>query len=408
MRPKNINKSCDRAQPVAHPFRGEGFQKFHHPTPGQSGGRDFSRAVDPSNNEALAPEVSQHTHPVTPNGVRRVRNLSSINASSQHSQEKENLSSRPEWPDAFSSAPHSGASGHVAEGSWQHPSPLQTTGTTTKRNTLPTHPASVHLVGAGPGDPELLTRKALRLLESADVVLHDALVSPEILQLIPAHTEIIDVGKRAGTKFLTQQDINALLVAAAQNSKNKIVVRLKGGDPSLFGRATEEIDSLRAANIPFEIVPGISAAFAAAAAAKISFTDRRIASHVLFTTFSRSPEAQLLPLIGLTPDTTVAIYMPGSDYAHVSRYLIDSGFTPETPCVVVSRASHKDQTEHRTTVAALAEQKSLPAPSLLLAGRVIAHHTADDTQTVANEILTWHSDATVEPPQISARQGKPQ
>jgi uroporphyrin-III C-methyltransferase len=270
------------------------------------------------------------------------------------------------------------------------------------------HPATVHLVGSGPGDPELLTRKALRLLESADVVLHDALVSPEILALIPAHTEKIDVGKRAGTKFLTQQDINSLLVAAAQNPKNKIVVRLKGGDPSLFGRATEELDALRAANIPFEIVPGISAAFAAAAAAKISLTDRRIASHVLFTTFSRSPEAQLLPLIGLTPDTTVAIYMPGTDYAHVSQYLIDSGFTAETPCVVVSRASHQDQTEHRTTVAALAQQESLPAPSLLLVGRVVAHHTTDDAQSVANEILTWRSDANAEPAQIFAAKGKPQ
>jgi uroporphyrin-III C-methyltransferase len=268
--------------------------------------------------------------------------------------------------------------------------------------------ATVHLVGSGPGDPELLTRKALRLLESADVILHDALVSPEILALIPSHTEKIDVGKRAGTKFLTQQDINALLVAGAQNPKNKIVVRLKGGDPSLFGRATEELEALRAANIPFEIVPGISAAFAAAAAAKISLTDRRIASHVLFTTFSRSPEAQLLPLIGLTPDTTVAIYMPGTDYAHVSQYLIDSGFTPETPCVVVSRASHHDQSEHRTTVAVLAEQKSLPAPSLLLVGRVVAHHSTTDTQNVADQLLTWHSDTNAEPPEIRAREAKPQ
>ncbi len=100
--------------------------------------------------------------------------------------------------------------------------------------------------------------------------------------------------------------------------------------------------------------------------------------------------------------------MPGTDYAHVSQYLIDSGFTAETPCVVVSRASHKDQTEHRTTVAALAQQESLPAPSLLLVGRVIAHHTTDDAQSVANEILTWRSDANAEPAQIFAAKVKTQ
>ena len=115
--------------------------------------------------------------------------------------------------------------------------------------------SKVFLLGAGPGDPELLTLKALRVLQSADVVLHDSLIGPEILNLIPPTAERIDVGKRAGFRLLTQQDINSLLLANA--AKHKIVVRLKGGDPLLFGRAAEELQALREANIPFEIVPGI-------------------------------------------------------------------------------------------------------------------------------------------------------
>src|SRR5262249_12569597 len=120
----------------------------------------------------------------------------------------------------------------------------------------------VFLVGAGPGDPELLTLKASRVLKQADVVLYDSLVSAEVLSLIAPAAQMVDVGKRAGLKLLTQDEINSLLVAYA--AKHEIVVRLKGGDPLLFGRASDEIDALRKANVPFEIVPGISAAFGAA------------------------------------------------------------------------------------------------------------------------------------------------
>ena len=170
----------------------------------------------------------------------------------------------------------------------------------------------VFLLGAGPGDPELLTLKAARLLSRANVVLHDSLVSEEILRLIPAGAEKIDVGKRAGFKLLTQDEINSLLVAAAKD--HRIVVRLKGGDPLLFGRAAEEIRALQVAGVEMEIVPGISAAFGAAAAARLSLTDRRVASHVLFTTYSRS-DSRTLPGIGLTSETTVVVYMPGPDYS---------------------------------------------------------------------------------------------
>jgi uroporphyrin-III C-methyltransferase/precorrin-2 dehydrogenase/sirohydrochlorin ferrochelatase len=240
----------------------------------------------------------------------------------------------------------------------------------------------VFLIGAGPGDPELLTVKALRILQSANVVLHDSLISPEILNLIPPAAERIDVGKRAGFRLLTQQDINSLLLSNA--AKHKIAVRLKGGDPLLFGRAAEEIQSLREANIDFEVVPGISAAFGAAAAAKVSLTDRRLSSHVLFTTFSRAPESKFLPGIGLTADTTVVVYMPGPDYVEVSRWLQDAAVSPATPVLVISKASHPDQSHHSTTVSDLAQLAPLPAPALLLVGRVAAAATDATTRTNFN------------------------
>lgn len=143
----------------------------------------------------------------------------------------------------------------------------------------------VYLVGGGPGDPELLTVKATKILGRANIVLHDALVSAEVLALIAPTAELIDVGKRAGRKLLTQDEINALLVSYAQS--NEVVVRLKGGDPVIFGRLGEEVSALHKAGIEFEIVPGITAGIAAATAAGFSLTDRRFASQVLFTTMQR-------------------------------------------------------------------------------------------------------------------------
>jgi|ERR1700676_2856124 len=227
----------------------------------------------------------------------------------------------------------------------------------------------VFLLGAGPGDPELLTVKALRILQGANVVLHDSLVSDEILWLIPAGAEKIDVGKRAGFKLLTQDEINSLLVAAAKD--HQIVVRLKGGDPMLFGRAAEEIRALQEAGVEMEIVPGISAAFGAAAGARISLTDRRVASHVLFTTYSRS-ESRTLPGIGLTSETTVVVYMPGPDYSGASRWLQEAGLPGETPCRVISKATQREQSMTATTLQGLKKLIALPAPALLLVGRVAA------------------------------------
>lgn len=230
----------------------------------------------------------------------------------------------------------------------------------------------VYLVGAGPGDPELLTLKAARLLANADVVLHDSLVSQEVLAMISPCAQVIDVGKRAGKKLLTQDEINSLLVSYA--AKNKIVVRLKGGEPLLFGRAGEEIEALRAARVDFEIAPGITAALGAAAAAKISLTDRRVASQVLFTTFPRGESGGFLDgrlnWAAITPETTIAIYMPGTHYDEVAARLIENGISPETLCVIVSQATRAEQIVRWSSVAALPREAQLPAPSILIVGRV--------------------------------------
>jgi uroporphyrin-III C-methyltransferase / precorrin-2 dehydrogenase / sirohydrochlorin ferrochelatase len=236
-------------------------------------------------------------------------------------------------------------------------------------------PGKVYLVGAGPGDPELLTVKASRLLAAADVVLHDSLVSAEILALISPRAEIIDVGKRAGRKLLTQDEINSLLVSYAQTSTT--VVRLKGGDPALFGRAAEELEALRRANVPYEMVPGISAAMGAAATAGISLTDRRVASQVLFSTFSRSPERGDLEWSQLTADTTLVLYMPGSDYAKVAERLRNSGLPADLPCAIVSRATQAQQQVRWATVGSLASLENLPAPALFIVGRVASQNIAE-------------------------------
>jgi uroporphyrin-III C-methyltransferase len=233
----------------------------------------------------------------------------------------------------------------------------------------------VYLIGAGPGDPELLTLKAARLLASADVVLHDALVSRDVLPMISRDAEIIDVGKRAGRKLLTQEEINALLVSYA--GKYEIVVRLKGGDPSIFGRAGEEIESLRQARIEYEIVPGITAALGAAAAAGISLTDRRVASQILLTTFSRGSDGSVMDWGCVTSTTTLVLYMPGADYAEVSQRLLQGGLPADLPCVIVSNAASTQQQVRWSSVARLASEVKLPAPALLIVGRVVSREVEE-------------------------------
>jgi uroporphyrin-III C-methyltransferase len=245
----------------------------------------------------------------------------------------------------------------------------------------------VYLVGAGPGDPDLLTLKAAKLLAEAEVVLYDSLVSREVLALISQTALLVDVGKRAGKKLLTQDEINSLLVSYAQ--QGKIVLRLKGGDPLLFGRAGEEMEALRRAAIDFEIVPGITAAVGAAAAAKISLTDRRVASQVLFTTFSRGETSNSLHWAAITPETTIAIYMPGTHYGEVAARLVENGLAPETPCVVISHATRAEQQLRWSSLAALSDADQLPAPSLLLIGTVATHDVQYCGERVPPELFSF-------------------
>ena len=237
----------------------------------------------------------------------------------------------------------------------------------------------VYLIGAGPGDPELLTVKAARLLSEADVVLHDSLVSPEVLQKIRSGALLVDVGKRCGRKLLTQEEINALLVS--YSASHETVVRLKGGDPSVFGRAAEEIEALRNAGVAFEVVPGITAALGAAAAAGISLTDRRVASQILFATFSRSPDACALDWGTITPATTLVLYMPGQDYAEVAHRLTESGLPADLPCVIISQASSAAQQVRFSAVGSLAREEQLPAPALMIVGRVASQRVQEISET---------------------------
>jgi uroporphyrin-III C-methyltransferase len=254
----------------------------------------------------------------------------------------------------------------------------------------------VYLVGAGPGDPELLTLKAARLLADADVVLHDALVSDGVLAMVSRAAQIINVGKRAGHKLLTQDEINALLVSYAR--MRSTVVRLKGGDPSVFGRAGEEIEALRKAGIEYEIVPGISAALGAAASAGISLTDRRVASQILLTTFSRGIDGSVMEWGCVTSTTTLVLYMPGADYTEVSERLLGGGLPGDLPCVIVSRASGAQQEVRWSSVAALASEERLPAPALLIVGRVASQDVAEISASFWD---TKRKDPSSEHPSVS-------
>jgi len=229
-------------------------------------------------------------------------------------------------------------------------------------------PEKVYLVGAGPGDPELLTRKAWRILQSANVVLHDDLVPQELLRVLPPTAQVVNVGKRCGAKGISQTEINALMVQLAR--EGKIVARLKSGDPLLFGRAGEEMQALRQARIEFEVIPGVTAALGAAAAAQISLTDRRYSSRVVFVTAHREGGTGLTNERDVAADTTYVIYMPGNRYAALAAELQAAGIGAEIPCVVISRATTEEETITRTTVAQLPECPAAASPSLLVVGIV--------------------------------------
>ena len=200
-------------------------------------------------------------------------------------------------------------------------------------------PGKVYLAGAGPGDPELLTRRAYSLLLEADIILPDDLVSDEILALTNPAALIIPVGKRCGQPRITQAGIHALMLTHAGLGRS--VLRLKSGDPMVFGRANEEIAALREAGIPFEIVPGITTAFAVAASLQTPLTDRATASKlILATAHHAADKAHPVAWDGAFPqDSTLVLYMPGRNFAALTASLLASGIAPETPVAAVSKAS---------------------------------------------------------------------
>jgi uroporphyrin-III C-methyltransferase len=234
----------------------------------------------------------------------------------------------------------------------------------------------VYLVGAGPGDPELLTVKALRLLKTAQAVLYDELVSPEILQLIPPTVQLHNVGKRSGQKKIKQEEINFLMAALADSGLQ--VVRLKSGDPLIFGRAGEEMESLRSAGIPYEIVPGVTSALGAAAAAHIPLTHRRASSALVLLTAQQASGSEAADWSKLAGSgATLVIYMPGQNYAELSAKLKAAGLDGQTPCAVISRATTASQSIHRTTIAELRHAPQLASPMLLVVGEVVRFAKAD-------------------------------
>ena len=241
----------------------------------------------------------------------------------------------------------------------------------------------VYLVGAGPGAQDLITLRGARLLAQADVVLHDALVTAEMLALCPQAEKIL-VGKRCGQLSTAQQFINKQLVDNAK--KHALVVRLKGGDPMLFGRADEELHALEQAGIEVEVVPGITTAVAAAAATKQPLTKRGVARSVAFFTSSTAPELEGQSAI---PDTdTLVQYMGGREASGTAQRLLDQGRRPDTPVVVIENCSRPDQRIRRLTLATLAHGLG-PAhgPVLVMLGEAMQRRDKQGADDVEPEEL---------------------
>ncbi|GAA0660135.1 uroporphyrin-III C-methyltransferase [Sphingomonas insulae] len=236
-------------------------------------------------------------------------------------------------------------------------------------------PGTVWLVGAGPGDPDLLTRKAERLIQAADIVFYDALVGPGVLDLLPAGVERIGVGKRSGRHSKDQGTIDNLIVAAARAGKR--VVRLKGGDPSVFGRSTEEIRACAAAGIAVHVCPGITAASAAAASGTLSLTLRGLARSLTFVTaHARQGEPLDLDWTALArPDATLAVYMGRAAAGEIARKLMQAGLAADTPVVIAVNVSLPDERLIRGRLDALSflvRAIGSTDPALLLIGAAMA------------------------------------
>lgn len=235
------------------------------------------------------------------------------------------------------------------------------------------HVGTVFLVGAGPGDPDLLTLRAARLLERAELVVHDGLVDPAVLTLVRPGAELISVAKSRARHTLPQAEINALLVREALTGRD--VVRLKGGDPFVFGRGGEEAEACRAAGVPVEVVPGISAANAAAAAAQIPLTHRDAASIVTFVAGQCKglTEQDWVGLAG--KGRTLVIYMGVKTAPLIAEKLMADGLAPDMPVAVIENAARPQMRVLRASLAGLpelVERKRVRSPALIVIGEVTA------------------------------------
>lgn len=228
-------------------------------------------------------------------------------------------------------------------------------------------------MGAGPGDPELLTLKAWRLIQSADVILYDRLVSPEILSLIPDNVEMVHVGKQRSNHTLPQDQINQRLVELAREGHK--VVRLKGGDPFIFGRGGEEIETLAAAGVRFQVVPGITAASGCAAYAGIPLTHRDHAQSVRFITGHLKNDTCDLPWSDFVQNNqTLVFYMGLVGLPIICRQLIGHGMTPDMPVALVSKGTTADQKVVVGTLSDIVgkvENSGVQAPTLVIIGHVV-------------------------------------
>ncbi len=254
----------------------------------------------------------------------------------------------------------------------------------------------VILVGAGPGDPDLLTLKAVRALKSADVVVYDGLMGEGVLDHARREAEFISVAKAKGRHSKTQAEINVLLVALAREGKT--VVRLKGGDPSIFGRGGEEIEILRASGITVEVIPGITAATAAAASLQIPLTHRELSRSVTFISGHAAgdgtPDFGQVDLAALANQgTTLAVYMGLSTSGVLARTLIDAGWSPAMPVIIASRISQAGERRIATTLDVLAEPSTtfdLTGPALLIIGEVAGLDSAGAIERLEQQVA--HSD----------------
>ncbi len=234
--------------------------------------------------------------------------------------------------------------------------------------------AKVYLVGAGPGDPGLLTRRAYDLIRKADAVIYDRLVSPEILNLIPDGSARINVGKQPRCHPIPQHEINDLLVSLSQ--KNRLVVRLKGGDPFLFGRGSEEAMHLKQCGVSYAVVPGVTSASGCASAVGIPLTHRGLSMGVRFVTGHCREDMELdLDWRGLAdPDTTLVIYMGATNMAQIAVRLMTQGLVASTPVAAISHGTTPRQrclTSTLGEVACAVSEADLPSPIMFIVGRVV-------------------------------------